>query len=141
MTTQTPVSKTKRATLFAPYKEEVGSVSTSIQYGSNPPSVYVYHTEDKKLEVMNPMAVEVQHWGSNTGFTGSSTEYEYPVARFLQEEDIQVCSTISTFLKNARKNKPHHSVLLVSVGGILVSTILVQQKKKVSKKKVSRGFA
>lgn len=133
-----PVSKTKRNELLKPYKKEVGVIADQIQ-NKNTPDVYVYSVEDKKVEVMNPLNVEIQHATYENGKLNkkqSGNNYAYPVARFMEEEDIQLCADINVFLKQVRKTKPTTSVLLVSVGGILATTVLVKPKKTSNK-----GFA
>ena len=134
----TPLSKAKRVSLFNPYKKEVGKVADKIQKTLDP-DVYVYSVEDKQVEVMSPMSFDYQQVTYKDGSfetTNASTKYAYPVARHMEEDDLEFCSLMDTFLKQIRKTKPTTSVLLVSVGGILASTILVKPRKTSNK-----GFA
>ena len=134
----TPLSKAKRATLFNPYKKEVGDIADRIQKTLDP-DVYYYSVEDKQVEVMSPMSFDYQQVTYKDGSfetKEASTNNAYPVARYMEEEDIQFCADMNVFLKQVRKTKPTTSVLLVSVGGILASAILVKPRKTSNK-----GFA
>ena len=141
MKNQTPVSKEERAELFKPYSKEVGIVANDIQLSTSNPSVYVYNAEEEILETMKPIKVMVQEASTKGIIRTYGIEYEYPVARLFQNEHIELCSSTSTFIKQARKNRPSASILLVQVEGIVVSTIFIQPKKQNQKKVLSKGFA
>ena len=143
MAPATLLSKTERANIVSSHKEKLDEVASSISLSAPKPDVFVYHTEEDRLEVLETQAVEYRSYSQREGFSASLTEYEYPVSRYFLEEEIEKCSAANSMIKALRKNKRTSSILMVEAYGIIAGIILVDMKRPNTdkKKKANKGFA